>query len=539
MNKEEIEFINDSIRQIRKQYKQEYLQLEISNELLDKGKFISDEEKNKIVSINQIQEDLNVRFQFNGYDDEFFNKQNKQICIVFKNIRTKEFFNKYFDYSVVYPKRNSTANLAYILYYLYQLEDYEIYILNNILRGQRNQRRVQENILFSSVIYIDIDNVKGAKNLNINSDIYSEELYDLLYENYDFLTMFDDLEFNCNCSGSGLHLYFKINTTFMNNENTKKYLDISRELTNIFDGDCNCIDTARILRPVNSYNKKEKFLKPKQVEVLGMGNACKSYTLEELENMIYKYYRSKQRKYTKEELEFGFYQIENEEIIFDDEPVPAIPISNTEMIKISNENTKCEKEKPINNRQNDEHFSLTEYKQNEAFPNQYLIQDLLFYIRNRNGYCEGYRRNLLFVFYFCFRKYCLLSENNARKYVYKVNNLFQEKLSEREIEELLNYLCDYELYRGITNIKVSTLFKFREEEIPYMHGIYNANSVERKQIRLERDRRKQREKYQHKKPTRKEIVICIINNKDKSNKEIADLLGLSIRTIQRVKKELS
>lgn len=530
MEREEIIFINNYICQIRDKYKKNYIQLELERELLDKGKLNIEESKNMIRSINEIQEDLDMRFKFNGYDDEFYKKFNKQICIVFKNIKTKEFYNKFFDYSVVYPKRKSTTTLAYILYYLYQLEDYEIYILNNILRSQNNQRRAQENIIFSNVLYIDIDHVKGSENLDINSHTYSEELCDLLYENYDFLNMFEDLEFNYNCSGSGLHLYFKIETLYMNKNNTKKYLDIARSLTEIFNGDFNCIDIARILRPVNSYNKKDKFITPKRVEMLGMGNCCKAYSLDELEKMINKYYNSQKRKFTKEELEFGFFEIENDENVFEDTPCFPASISEKEDI-----NKEIKHKIP---KQNKEIFYLSEYKLNEEFPNHYLIQDLLFYIKNRNGNCNGYRRNLLFAFYFCFKKYCLMSELNTRKYVYKVNKLFREQLAEKEIEELLNYLSDYELYRGIANNKISALFNFKDEEIKFMRGIYNVSTEERKHIRLERNRQLKKEKYVLKKPTHKQIIICINNNQEKTNKEIAELIGVSVRTIQRVKKEL-
>lgn len=541
MEKTEIEFIKNQIKQIREQYKTEYTKLLENFELCDKWKLTDEKEKKRIHSLNAIQEDLDVRFKFNGFGNDFdesnfFDNYNKQVGIVFKNIKTKEFYNKFFDYSVVYPKRESTANLSYILYYLYQLEDYEIYILNNILRGQKNQRRVQENIAFSNVIYIDIDHIKGSDDLDINDEDYAEQLNDLLYAHYDFLDMFEDLEFNANASGTGLHLYFKIKTLYMNKKNTERYLKIASNLTRIFNGDMNCVDTARILRPCQSYNKKEKFVNPKLVECVGLGKDCKAYYLEELEQMIEKYDRNERKK--QKDIPSGFYEIECDEVVFTDEPIP-ITTSTTTKIKnkteaiIKEANTTTGKRK-----QKDTYFKLTDYKINENFPNQYLIQDLLFFIQNRNGYCKGYRRNLLFIFYFCFRQYCLMSAYQTRKYIYKINNLFQEPLKQKEVEEYLKYLSNYDLCTGITNNKVCQILKFEEEEITFMRGSYNVSQEERKKIKLDRDRRVKREQYQHKKPTHTEIEICMKNNQSKTNQEIADLLGISVRTIQRVKKKL-
>lgn len=186
----------------------------------------------------------------------------------------------------------------------------------------------------------------------------------------------------------------------------------------------------------------------------------------------------------------------------------------------------------------DTFFYLSNYEINDNFPNHYLIQDLLFYIKNRNGYCIGARRNLIFCFYFCFRQYCLMSEKETMKYTLLINDFFKEPLKENELKEYFSYLSNYELYRGIKNIKVSNLLNFKEEEIEKMRGTYTDNQEEMQNRKLHRNKQYYKEHYQKKKPDRNTIILCIMNNPTKTNIELSKILNVSTKTIQRVKKDL-
>ena len=399
----------------------------------------------------------------------------------------------------------------------------------------------------------DIDSVKGSEELDINSFDYNNKLLQLLYKNYPISSIIKPSKIVG--SGSGVHLYFDIDTVEFNNETRKKYHDILYRLTYVYNGDFNCVDIARILRPPYTYNRKEKFHKPKKVEILE--NNSKRYKLYEFEQLLNTYDLENIKSIPE-----GFIEIENcfdfpfthnesleindlikkkDDVIFiEDKDLfnDEIPLKdNQNKIIVIDEEIMDSKTQKIQ-RKKDNYFILSDYKQNDNFPNNYLVQDLLFYIQNRNGFCVGARRNLLFCFYFAFRQYCLMNEKNAVVYTMLINKMFQEPLPQNELEYYFEYLSNYNLYRGIKNMKVASLLHFREEEILYMRGIYTNDVKEKRIIRQEKARERYRMNYRKKKPDRNTIITCIINNPTKTNAELADILHISTKTIQRVKKTL-
>ncbi len=484
-------------------------EIKLGDKLKQYIKNINSEYKNNeneyIDDLEELDEWLSFHF---GCDDDY-NNISKQICVIIKDIKTNEFYNKFFDYNKLLPQRETTTPLSYLIYKLAQIEELELYIASNLFIGTNEPRRTQDRVKFSNVFYVDIDKVKGSENLDYNSTDYNKQLVELFYKNYEVAKIIPPSEIIA--SGSGLHLYFYIDNTFMfNKESTVYYKDILYNLTALYNGDFNCVDTARILRPINTYNKKDKFIKPKKVEL--MEDNRNTYTFNQLNNLI---------SYCKEKLK--------DKSIIEKKPKIKKTTPLQEGIK-----------KPKANKKIDDYFELTEYETYSNFPNQYLIQDLLYYISNREGAVKGARRNLIYCFYFAFRQYCLFNQEDTEKYCLNINNTyFKEPLKEEELKTYFEYLSSYKLYNGITNIKISNLLKFKQEEILKMRGTYTDNSEERKQIKLERDRRISKQKYINKKPTKTIIITCILNNPEKSDSEIANLLHINRTTVYRHRKDLN
>lgn len=538
MKKEEIIFIKDTIKSIRNEYK-----------TIDKNTLeLLEDYKN-------LEQYILMNYKCNNIYDNF----KKQICISFKNVKTNDFYNKFLDYSCINPKRKTTCPLSYLIYKLAELKDYEIFIACNLLKSKSEQSRQKQNFLFSNVLYVDIDKVRGAENLDINANDYNNQLVELLYKNYEVSKVIKPTQIIA--SGSGLHLYFQIETIYFNNEMRYKFHDILYRLTNLYQGDFNCVDIARILRPPTTYNRKEKFSIAKKVEV--KENNLISYELREIEKILDEFeikngINSEENVIIPEgfilcqcsetlpfsgdiedNLEDLVIEIEEDFIEYSTEKVDDWRIKlNKEIINnVDDKNgiinlTKNKKQKK------DTFFYLSDYEINGNFPNHYLIQDLLFYIKNRNGYCIGARRNLIFCFYFCFRQYCLMGEKETMKFLMLINSIFQEPLKENELADYFLYLSNYELYRGIKNIKVSNLLHFKEEEIEKMRGTYTDNQEEKQNKKLDRNRKYYKEHYQKKKPDRNTIILCIMNNPTKTNIELSKILNVSTKTIQRMKKDL-
>ena len=225
MKIEEIELLKDKIKEIRNNYK-----------TIDK---ISLQD---LTELQKLDEFLLQNYQCST----IYEKCKKQLCIAFRNIKTKEFYNKYFDCSSIAPKRKTTCPLSYLIYKLNDLEDYEIFIACNILQSRSEQSRQQQNFRFSNILYVDIDSVKGSEKLDINSSDYNKKLLQLLYKNYPIISIIKPSKIVG--SGSGVHLYFDIDTVEFNNEIRLRYHAILYRLTYAYDGDFNCVDVARILR---------------------------------------------------------------------------------------------------------------------------------------------------------------------------------------------------------------------------------------------------------------------------------------------------
>lgn len=495
-----MEEINTKIKEINQEYKIKKL-----------DNYYADND-----DLDVLEDWLFYHFSLTGTEYE---NTNCQICITIKNSISGEIRNKFFNYSKLEPKRDSTAPLSYIIYHLSRVSYYELWIASNMfIHGCKNLRRTQERVLLSKVLYIDIDNVKGSEELDYNHKDYNKALVDLLYKNYLITKVIPPSEIVA--SGSGLHLYFYIKPFLFIDESRKSYVDCLRALTKLYKGDCSCVDIARILRPPSSFNKKDKFfvyddeldknvITPKKVEL--MERKEEEYTLSNLVTLIKKC------------------KSEDDDNNKSKEKQKAKSEKNTQATQVIKKRKKnC-----------NDNFELTEYEENENYPQQYLVQDLLYFMKNRNCDCEGVRHNLLFCFYFAFRKYCFMELETAETYIKSLNDLFVEPLTEKELSDLIKKLHSYDLYNGITNVKVKEMVKMLNEEIPYMRGTYTENKDERKQIKLKRDRRISKQKYKPKKPTRTEIEICILNNPTKTNVELANILNISTKTIQRVKKDLN
>lgn len=438
------------------------------------------------------------------FENDYLENYNSQICITIKNTQTGDFRNKFFNYSKLKPKRDSTAPLSYIICNLARIEHYELWIASNMFIGGATPRRTQERVLFSNVLYIDIDKVKGSEDLDWNNPNYNNQLVELLYKNYPVTKYIPPSEIVA--SGSGLHLYFYINTFHFTSESKSNYTDILRDLTKLYNGDCSCVDIARILRPPSTFNKKGKFTKPKKVELVEQTQ--EQYTLTNLDNLINRYKK-----------QYG------------------IDIKQKKLKKAKSEKNTQAKQR-IKKDYND-NFELNEYIENEDYPKQYLIQDLLFFMKNRNYDCEGVRHNLLFCFYFAFKKYCMMNQETIEININSINKLFVEPLTEKELKDILTELENYNFYNGITNIKVKQMLKLKDEEIPFMKGTYTDNQAEKRNIILDRKRNLSKQKYKYKKPSKTIIITCILNNPEKSDIEIANLLNINRTTVYRHRKDLN
>lgn len=497
-NKKDVvmEGINNAIKEINKEYK-------IKG---SKNYFVNNDD------LDTLEDWLFFHFSLLGSDYE---NMNCQICLTIKDRLHGEFRNKFFNYSKLEPKRDSTAPLSYIIYKLSRIDNYEVWIASNIFKqGGKDLRRTQERVLLSNVLYVDIDEVEGSEDLDYNNKDYNKKLVELLYKNYPIAKIIPPSDIVA--SGSGLHLYFYINPVLLTSESRFTYIECLRDLTKLYNGDSACVDISRILRPPSTFNKKEKFyiyneeleekiITPKKVELVEKNE--ESYTLTNIYTLLMKY---------KKELK---------------------DTTNNKKSK-KGKNTQATQAIKKQKRNCNDNFDLQPYEENENYPNQYLVQDLLYFMKNRDNDCEGVRHNLLFCFYFAFRKYCLMGLEETETNIELINKSFKQPLTEKELFSMLEELKNYNFYNGITNVKVKEMIHMLDREIYYMRGIYANSQEERKQLKLKKDRRIKKEKYINKKPTRTEIMICILNNPMKTNVELANILNISTKTIQRVKKDL-
>ena len=144
------------------------------------------------------------------------------------------------------------------------------------------------------------------------------------------------------------------------------------------------------------------------------------------------------------------------------------------------------------------------------------------------------------------------SRNGDNAFIYDIereidtiNSYFSLPLSDEEINKIKNNYSKYE-YKT-TNAYWAELLGLTDIDMTYSKEIINeAEAERRKKITVKRNNRKQYEKYkektlnkkQEKKKKENELVTELVNQ-GKTNKEIADELGYSVRKVQRIKVRIN
>lgn len=321
-------------------------------------------------------------------------------------------------------------------------------------------------------------------------------------------------------SGGGIHLYIPIETIELTSEEQlNQWKDAMGDLAFLlhkWGADIKCIDTCRILRPIHTRNRKEKY-GTNGLEVSIMRESEKRFTLEEaskkiewlikggdkqcFENIlddIFYYEEEEQEISEEDDIMSNFFPIDFDDDIFPDEPKVYVPkkvfLEELKRLERLEREAKEKEEKEREKLQTEEALErpvrfgeLSENVKNsyqgicvdyDSLPNiLWQSRDLLFYLCNRST-SEGCRNNMLF--FFAFNAYYFEGKRSFEellsmcKWINKT--YFKPPLEEDEVSSTLKYWYKkFEVNvrtKYIRNETIQTYFPFSDEEKQYTTGNY-------------------------------------------------------------------
>lgn len=323
-------------------------------------------------------------------------------------------------------------------------------------------------------------------------------------------------------SGGGIHLYIPIETVdITGEEKLNQWRNVTGDLAFLlhkYGSDIKCIDSCRILRPIHTRNRKEKYGKD-GLEVAIMRKGDKRFTLEEVGEKITWLIRGGDKQcfesileeifyYEEEETEVSeeddvmsnFFPIDFDDDIFPDEPQVYVPkkviLEELKRLeKLEREAKEMEQTKNEEPLERPAHFGeVSERVENsyqgicvdyDSLPNiLWQSRDLLFYLCNRST-SEGCRNNMLF--FFAFNAYYFEGKRNADELISMCRWINQKYFKPPLPEEELSYTVKhwYNIFKVnirtkyVRNETIQTYFPFTEEEKQYTTGnYYPVNSKE-------------------------------------------------------------
>lgn len=433
---------------------------------------------------------------------------NGRIGLFFIDNSDSSFYTYSFSIKKILPKRKETTPLYYIFSRLSKLEDMNFFICPNIFQlSNKSFSLIEGNIFASNVIYIDIDDFS---NTDLSKPIYNcteDEIDDFLYRNYSILKELTPSFFLM--SGRGLHLYYLLDETKnlygqkYYNKNKKMQKEIITNLISILGGDKKCTNLNRLMRFPFSINQKY--------------NIPTRMYYKETNRYSYEYLLTTINKYMP--------KTENES---------ETPIITQTQNKESIKNKKPYKVKS-NNTKESVHSSCTDKKNmgiRTLMSDRAKDLESFFYHHLHNHNMEGTRSNFFLIYK---NTICKLypQELVERKIIY-LNSKLDCPLPENEIRNILEYKKRY----SFSGEKIADMLQFTQEEINSFHSCYTLEErLKRQRLNTLRGNNKVKEIRAKRKKEKIDYIFHVLEtHEDSTNKEIADILHMSIRNVTNYKK---
>lgn len=378
-------------------------------------------------------------------------------------------------------------------------------------------RHCDRNALSTNAIYVDIDDVK----IDI-SKYNKEQLITFIKNQYnvpnELLPQFVVK------SGHGLHLWFVINT-IENSPTRRRYLD---NLTTYFGGDVACKSICHLVRVPTSINTKKENIKSELYEI----NESTDYSIKRLDyftcttEQIEQYQKEQNRKRAEKS---RLTREKNNMLNASKLPVNPI-IEKLDKSPAAMIETSIKANKTINT-PNPNVFNLcysNDYSTKYRYRN--LLTDLHNYFIRHQGMIYGYRNNFCFIY----SNICKKAGINRLDCFNKLNIYFHDTDFADEMERIINASYNTKKSYKFTNAYIAEMLGFTGEDIKYSHCYYSHDAKSQSQAR--RNEKRRQERHQHKEQKQKERTEFIKANSHLTNEQLAQKLGVSTRTIIRLKK---
>lgn len=374
------------------------------------------------------------------------------------------------------------------------------------------------NVSYLNCLFVDIDHIEEYENYDFTKCTV-DEIKQFLKDKY--ILDNSELPNYCVASGHGLHLYYLIDQLDFNDftayETKSKYLE---SMIYFFKSDAACANISRHLRCAFSNNVKN----------IDDIRTTKLYKLNDSENkdihrldfvleskfIVDEYIKNNRSETAKKAVETRKKNKSN------------ISIDDNLSTKL-NKNKKVKKDNIIyDNNSCDLPYITLEKDPKWRYKN--IVYDLHNYYVRRGGNIVNYRNKFAFI-NSIYLKRMLLNENDCIEYLKKYfTESFYDELT-IIVENV--YKHDYKLMR---NTKIASWLDFTEIDINNSYAYYTEEKV-KEQIKLNTIKQNQKKADKRGFKANKEFQIEFVKaNSDMTGAQLADVLGVSLRTIRNLQK---
>lgn len=434
-----------------------------------------------------------------------------------------------FRTSKISPKRKNTKALIEEFIDLIETKE-NVYFTPNTFYKTKTSGRGQYYNKFSSVLYVDIDNIEGIEHIETRNDIEAflsqfEFLNNEFYPQYALL------------SGHGIHLYFCISMVDFFEERDM-YNRVLFKLCDLLNGDKKCVDSARILRIPFSYNAKDKdnIIQTKFFKLDDEYNSRGGFLISEMDKFLSPYFN---------------YKHEDERI---NKALKALQKKKTNCKNMRAKTKSKENEIDYTYILDDERKSkIASYKTSIKTPNERYFYDRINFLENellpyRNYDIIGFRNSFIFIISKLYQnaKYDYESTLNHCKII---NDKFKNPLSSKEILNIVYYTFDENMNKNInikiTNEGIKRMLKITPEEQDLDFGVVFYKEVRDYKRTLANMRSNQRKKIENEQSIEPKLMDIkymkyfqiLEENPNSTNKELATLMEVSDRQVRNIKKK--
>ena len=437
-------------------------------------------------------------------EEEWLKESLIQITLIDKESKQNISIRKIRVSIALAPKRKKTAPLAYILYRLGTYKDINVFICPNAFLMRENYRKCSEdNIISSQVYFVDIDDVNDEPVYNYSK----EEVIDLLHRRIPEFDESKHMPTYIVASGKGLHLYYIMKDVelfhskdAMYKEKRFSHRNLTRKLIAFWKADVCCFNLNRLLRVPYSVNTKYP-IRTRFIEDIPK----RTYTIDELTDMT-------------------------KDIRLENTKSKATPIKRE---RIKERFTKPKSKKPQKNENVAIWSECGKYALQVLHERRLRDLEKWFYL-HRDLDIQGRRE--LFFFYYANALWKLhYSEVAVKNRVVYLNSLLTVPLKREEIYHAMQTAKDYKF----SNVMIADMLGFTDEEILDFECSYTREIAERrKEERYQEGLKDLRDKHKNAREEKQDFRFEVIeNNPDATYKELAVLMGCSIRTVAREKKK--